>query len=428
MSIIKLNLSSILEILLQTYKKDFLFIVNGKEYKTSRLVADLLSPIICKLHFSDPTASTFTITTQNNGNFLNILELVSSKAITFTDDEIPYLSEIIKILGNNYIEYEYKPTDISVENVLKLLQFHEQNPTFFYNQILREIEFASSHFTELFENRVEEIKKLSIDTFEKILKNDHLILKNEDQLLKIINTLYSENSKYSILYETVLFSNVSAESMKEFVTIFDMNEMTFDLWEGLSKRLCEELKNNKNNDQNRYKKIEGTLFEYKENEAVEGIFNYFQKKTNGKIEDEINFTASSVCNNSYDPRYVASFTDDKGFESNNVPNSWICFDFKMNRVNLTHYTIRTYNMGPNNQHPKNWVIEGSNDLNDWEMIDEENNCPLLNGANIVHTFAVNNPIAEYFKYIRMRTTGKSWQKDNFLAFKSFEIYGSLIKS
>ena len=114
---------------------------------------------------------------------------MTSKAITFTDDEIPYLSEIIKILGNNYIEYEYKPTDISVENVLKLLQFHEQNPTFFYNHILREIEFASSHFTELFENREEEIKKLSIDTFEKILKNDHLLLK------KVVSSCHDSWSK-----------------------------------------------------------------------------------------------------------------------------------------------------------------------------------------------------------------------------------------
>lgn len=32
------------------YEKNFEFIVNGKRYQTSRIVTDLLSPIICQLH------------------------------------------------------------------------------------------------------------------------------------------------------------------------------------------------------------------------------------------------------------------------------------------------------------------------------------------------------------------------------------------
>ena len=48
------------------YEKNFTFIVNGKEYKTNRFIADLLSPIIRNSHFNDETLDTFTFYTKNN--------------------------------------------------------------------------------------------------------------------------------------------------------------------------------------------------------------------------------------------------------------------------------------------------------------------------------------------------------------------------
>ena len=50
---IQLKPSSILNVHLQKYPKDFTFIVNGKEFQTSRIISDLLSPKICKNHFND---------------------------------------------------------------------------------------------------------------------------------------------------------------------------------------------------------------------------------------------------------------------------------------------------------------------------------------------------------------------------------------
>lgn len=48
------------------YEKDFSFNINGKRYRTSRIIADLLSPTIRNYHFQDPTINEFYVNTTNN--------------------------------------------------------------------------------------------------------------------------------------------------------------------------------------------------------------------------------------------------------------------------------------------------------------------------------------------------------------------------
>ena len=432
---VQLKTSSILTVPIHNYVEDFTFIVNDKEFKTTKLVSDLLSPIICKIHTNDPTIDRFTLNTRQQGDFSHFIKLANFESTTFSKDDIPFLSEVIETLGNKSIELDYEEEfEITNDNVLSLLQQHEKFPIFYCNHLLREIDFTSSHFFELCENQEEELRKLTIDTIIKILNNDQLRLKSEDQLLKFINELYSNNSEYTILYETVLFTNVSSEAMKEFVYAYNPIEMSLGTWKELSKRLCEEVQRKPESESKhsaRYSepqvKNEGTMFEYTQDKEYKGIFNYLQTQTGGKIENEVNFTASSLLNSNYHPRYVAIFGDQsKSFYSANEANSWICFDFKEHRVVPTHYTIRSRNWGTNSNYPKSWVIQGSNDNNSWETIDEEKDCPILNGNSVVHTFTMNHPKPTKFKYIRMYSTGTDWSNNNYLAFESFEIYGIFI--
>ena len=432
---VQLKTSSILSVPIQNYGEDFTFVVNDKEFKTTKLVSDLLSPIICRIHSNDPTIDRFTFNTQQQGDFSQFIKLANFESTNFSNDDIPFLSEVIENLGNKSVELKYEEeVEISIDNVLSLLQQHEKFPIFYCNHISREIDFTSSHFFELCENQEEEMRKLTIDTLIKIVSNDQLRLKSEDQLLKFINQFYSNNSEYTILYETVLFSNVSSEAMKEFVYTYDASEMSRGTWKELSKRLCQEVQRNPESESKhagRYSepqvKNEGTMFEYTQDKEYKGIFNYLQKQTGGKIENEVNFTASSLYNNSYHQRYVAIFGDQRNaFRSANRANSWICFDFKEHRVVPTHYTIRSRDWCPNSNHPKSWVIQGSNDNNSWETIDEEKDCPILNGNSVVHTFTMNHPKPTKFKYIRMYSTGPNWSNNNYLAFESFEIYGRFI--
>lgn len=109
-----------------------------------------------------------------------------------------------------------------------------------------------------------------------------------------------------------------------------------------------------------------------------------------------------------------------------MPSSWICFDFKDRRIIPTDYTIRSGPWTPNCGHPKNWVIEVSNDNNEWSIIDEQKDSDFLNGPRLAHTFKIEKQNIKKIRYFRLRQTGENLAGGNVLEFESIEIYGRLI--
>lgn len=319
-------------------------------------------------------------------------------------------------------------SDITVKNVLSLLKNHTKYPKFYSKRLPQEIEFVSSHFSELCEERREELKNLDIEILQEIINHDHLRIKDEDQLLKFINELYSKDVKYSILYEYVYFVNVTSNMMNEFIEIFDINDISNQLWHQISTRLTKEI-STKDDNKERYenKNISRSIsFPMTNDQSFSGIINYLKKQTNNNIENKIEFSSSSSYNNARIPIKVTEFENkDSYFYSNNEPNSWISFHFKNHQIIPTNYTIGTYG-NDGNPHPKSWVIECSNDSQSWEIIDQQNECPYLQKGWIVHTFNINKSNSKSYQYIRMRLTGKTKRNDDRLLIDSFEIYGTLI--
>lgn len=124
---IVLDYKSILGIPLQKYDNDFTFVVNGKLFKTSRIVADLLSPKIAQMHFNDPTSCEYSIQTNENGDFQKILNLINFERIDILPNEIPYIHEILEILDNQSIQiYNKNPNVIiSLDYIFDNIQIHE---------------------------------------------------------------------------------------------------------------------------------------------------------------------------------------------------------------------------------------------------------------------------------------------------------------
>lgn len=126
-----------------------------------------------------------------------------------------------------------------------------------------------------------------------IFNNIILQLEDEDQLVDIINELYSNNSEYSILYETVNFVNVSTEMMTNFIQIFSFD----DLSKCIYVKMCERMKhrvihnNSNNNDTNISERYIGKTFQFSEDKKFAGIIDYINKKNNGNISNDINITA-----------------------------------------------------------------------------------------------------------------------------------------
>lgn len=142
------------------------------------------------------------------------------------------------------------------------------------------------------ENQQREIQNLRSITIEKIVSNSKLTLLNEDQLLHFIIDLCTTNEKFSFLYEYVYFVNVSKEGIEEFVSNFNPQFMTNEVWKSISSRLKEETKENpKRYHQEVIQKVKN----YKEipytNNNLNGIFSFF--RSNSNIKEEVVVTYSS---------------------------------------------------------------------------------------------------------------------------------------
>ena len=120
---IKLKDSSILNVPLFKFDKDFTFIVNDQAYKTSRIIADLLSPKICQIHMTDPTIDSFTINTKEPGDFSHILNLVNFNTNYIPDKDFQFFSEVVESLSIENIEIKLpEETTFTIEYAIKVLQ------------------------------------------------------------------------------------------------------------------------------------------------------------------------------------------------------------------------------------------------------------------------------------------------------------------
>ena len=397
---IHLDSSCILNVPLHSYD-EFVFLVNDEVFKTTRLISDLLSPKICKIHISDPTINEFTIKTHHKGNFSYILNLVNFKQNDIPNEDLPFVKEVIDILENEFIEITDSDhsTILTFDNVFQLIKEHQQHPNFYSKRITTEIDFISSHLFELPSEQEDELISLDQIIIEKILRNPLLKIESEDQLISLINRLYMKDISYSTLYEYVFFSFVSDEKINEFIENFDYNDLTKEIWDTFSKRCAKVRKDENKSD--RYKPKDVKLL-YEENHEFEGIISYLKKKSNGDIDKLLAITSSKIESQNTPAKHAIDFEDKNHyFSTGPIENRWICFDFKENKVNMTHYTIRNYK-GTNN--PKSWIIEGKNEegSDNWETIDERNNEEEWNHSHFSYSEIYRKRIPLYTNAINWR--------------------------
>ena len=124
------------------------------------------------------------------------------------------------------------------------------------------------------------------------------------------------------------------------------------------------------------------------------------------------------------------------FYTSGISDIYICFDFKDYRVQLTQYSILSYNyesdcskgFDPKGPHLRNWVIEVSDDGKHWTIIDEQRNCSYLCDLNITCFFNTENT-GKFSRFVKLRHIGNSWfdspNGDHYVAIKCIEFYGKL---
>ena len=414
---IKLLKDSICHVPLHSYQHDFTFIVNNEEYKTNKIVADLLSPKISKIHQIDPTFNVYSINTRSKGDFQLIFDLLSFNSIDLSDSNINFISEIMDNLEAERIDITIPDTELTVKNVIELIKKHEKS-LIYQKYLIKEIDFLSEHFYELDPKQINKLYDLQDQCIINIINNDKLTLKSEDQLLNFIIELCSKNQDFSTLFEFVYFKNLSDEMILKFFTSFNIDYLTKETWMSLSKRFCKhDEKTNKNRYKNKFIEIPFS------NNNMKGIFNFIRSKMN--INEEIKVNRSSEGNG--DENLLLNFENSQYIYINNKQNSWFCFDFKNHKIIPSHYSIKTIAASSNDRHLKNWIIEGSNDKENWTILDEQKNCSYLNGSNNVHSFQIDKQEKneQEFEYLRIRQTGTNWYGDYYFYICSIEFYGKI---
>lgn len=164
------------------------------------------------------------------------------------------------------------------------------------------------------------------------------------------------------------------------------------------------------------------------NEIPSGILFYFQNQTSNCINKEIGFTASSIYARKYPPENVASNGQNKYFLTKNLPESWILINFNDHKIIPTNYALKSagyFEELQGSRHLKSWIIEGSNDNNKWELVDEQKNFEFLKKDGDFQIFDIDEEKSKQFKYLRLKQTGVNWEGDDYLAIDSIEIYGVL---
>lgn len=137
---------------------------------------------------------------------------------------------------------------------------------------------------------------------------------------------------------------------------------------------------------------------------------YLTAKTGGNIHDNgtIEITSNSVFCDCYPRNAVDYQCNDNCYHSKDEPNTFICFDLKDCRIQLSSYSIKSCQNPKNSGHLRNWIVEVSNDSRQWAQLDKHSNDSSLNGSYNIRNFRVANERDEFFRFIRLRQTGYTW--------------------
>ena len=163
-------------------------------------------------------------------------------------------------------------------------------------------------------------------------------------------------------------------------------------------------------------------FPYVEGSPFKGIISSRSSECGRNVHENgvVSITASS--NHGNQCHQVTNYDWNDWWITNNEPKSWICFDFKEKRVNLTGYSLKSDGLSHYNL--LQWVVEGSNDAKTWRELDNRDTQD-LSRAFVVKSYSCQSPASESFRYIRLRQTGKNSYGKHYLFLSEIEFFGTL---
>lgn len=337
-----------------------------------------------------------------------IITKISSQQIQ-RDEVIEFFFKCLKKYGSiasilfekvDFIDSKTKYLNLILNDYSNVFDFHYINSSFvksmheIQNELLLNAEKTKSKLKEQ-ENNNQKMRK-DIDAFIQLQTK-----KQEEQDQKI------ERMKGEIdLLKQALASQKEEQNEKMKKEIKSINDKYNAIIENMAIKI-EELSKFKED------QIQKSIFEckYKEGDAFNGILRHLTNQTGGNIHDNqtIIISSNSINSDCYHPKNLVDFTNNNIYHSKNEKDVKICFDFKDKAIQLSSYSIKSYDTNKDNSgHLKSWVIEVSNDGENWTVVDDHNDDPSLNGPNITKNFQVKKQLNNFYQFVQLRSTGYNW--------------------
>jgi hypothetical protein len=280
--------------------------------------------------------------------------------------------------------------------------------------IEEEKRFIASHFYEF---EVCDLRSLSSDILDDLLSDSDLRLRDEDLLLSLICELGED---YRELLCHVEFVFLSVRGVASILSVVSEDSLDSRLWSSICRRLIRPIDSSLVDTSDRFvARVKDERVGFVEGSAFTGIISRFRSECGGNPHEKgiISITASTTQRNKC--WKVVDYGWNGYWYSTHVANSWIQFDFKTNCVELDHYSLKS---DGHNYHLLQWILEGSLDGQRWTILDTRNTQD-LNGTFIVKTYECNSRSSEFFRYIRLRQTGKNSNNADYLMLSEIEFFG-----
>jgi hypothetical protein len=281
----------------------------------------------------------------------------------------------------------------------------------------RVADYLASQFWEL---PVPFLNILPVSALEQLLSQDSLKIDTEDSLLTFISSRFGIDNESVRLLEFVRFEHLTPDGMGQFVSWslehFDDIAFTLSVWTSITKRLSLGVHcpvwNSTRHRQTSHPTSDSPL---------DGIIAALTKECGGNVNDQtIVKVAASAFDSSDYPKNAADLGNTNHFQTPNQPNQWLRYDFINRRVKLTDYAIAAHT---NNYFLRSWVVEGSNDGDDgpWVSVHSREENTEAHPDHPIATFSV--PSSDFYRFIRLRQTGKNANGTHYLILHGFEVFG-----